>query len=119
MALIRKKVKGKEYLYEVSYVRENGKLKQKWKLIGRVTNSISNSPGRERGTVDPLVAGSNPAAGTYFSKNNQNRAFPVTNTLGLGVTNTLNNFCNPIHEYGNDFKKLKFVFCSAASLISL
>ncbi len=43
MALVRKKVKGKEYLYEVSYVREGGKLKQKWKLIGKVTNSISNS----------------------------------------------------------------------------
>ena len=45
MALVRKKIKGKEYLYEVSYVKENGKLKQKWKLVGRsdkVTNNISN-----------------------------------------------------------------------------
>ncbi len=36
MALVRKKVKGKEYLYEVRY--ENGK--HVWKYIGKVTNEL-------------------------------------------------------------------------------
>ncbi len=38
MALVRKKVKGKVYLYEVRY--ENGK--HVWKYIGKVTNEVTN-----------------------------------------------------------------------------
>ena len=34
MAIVRKKIKGKEYLYEVRY--ENGK--HKWTYLGKVTN---------------------------------------------------------------------------------
>ena len=68
MALVRKKVKGKEYLYEARYVRENGKLKQKWKLIGKVPNSISNSSGRKSEPLNPLVGGSNPPGPAIFSE---------------------------------------------------
>ena len=38
MAIVKKKIKGKEYLYEVRY--ENGK--QKWKYLGRASDSILN-----------------------------------------------------------------------------
>ncbi len=39
MALVRKKVKGKVYLYEVRY--ENGK--HVWKYIGKVTNELKTT----------------------------------------------------------------------------
>jgi len=38
MAIVKKRIRGKEYLYEVRY--ENGK--QKWKYLGRASNSITN-----------------------------------------------------------------------------
>ncbi len=108
MALVRKKVKGKVYLYEVRYVREGGKLKQKWKLIGRVTNSISNSLGREPGSAKPVARVQIPAVALNFFENNLNRASQVTNTSRPRVTNIFNNFCNLIHEYENEFKSFKY-----------
>ena len=36
MAIITKEVKGHKYLYEVTYHRENGKVKTKWKSLGRI-----------------------------------------------------------------------------------
>ncbi len=81
MAIITKEVNGHKYLYEVTYKRENGKVKSFWKSLGRIEDDGSltvkqkkNEAGPEASTSALAVADDNRAICCKAVKKEKKRA---------------------------------------------